>query len=587
MNFQTRKSKKLKNRIKATKTSPLPKMSLSKTQYGLIFLNTAFRLYSSLYMIIGDCDETFNYWEPLNLLLRQFGKQTWEYSPVYAIRSYAYLIPYYIIGKILHLFNVTPLNVFYGLRVIALGGFTSFVELNLFANLDNYSTNLANWWLFLTSVNVGMSHGGLALLPSSLALQTTLLANTYIFKSTVISTEKVNDKGGNLLKAITWYFVGGLLGWPFALALGLPVGVYTLWQICQQRLSSVVLIKIGLILLSIVGAITFIDSYYLQKLVFVPINIVLYNVFGGEGEGPEIFGIEPLSYYILNLLLNFQFVLPLAALGVLINPFITTNAKKFSAIVSAQLVIWCGIFFSQPHKEERFMYPIYPLIVLSAAISVSKLTSLVKSKMPRFAYYAAQFGFIAAVFVISVLRIVNLVENYAAPLEIYQAVSQLPTSSTQQVNVCTGKEWYHFPNSFHLPTNYRLKFVESGFDGLLPGDFHEPTNSITESTTFIPSHMNNQNKFESDKVVSIEQCDYFVDNTQLESIPQLIRPDLSVVDSTKWYVLQCNKIINPNGKHNLIGRLVYIPQWARRLVPYKVEYMDLCLLKRVREDEKV
>lgn len=40
---------------------------------------------------ISDCDETFNYWEPVHYLLYGKGFQTWEYSPTYAIRSYAYL----------------------------------------------------------------------------------------------------------------------------------------------------------------------------------------------------------------------------------------------------------------------------------------------------------------------------------------------------------------------------------------------------------------------------------------------------------------------------------------------------------------
>lgn len=34
----------------------------------------------------------YNYWEPLHYLTRGKGFQTWEYSPVYAIRSYAYLL---------------------------------------------------------------------------------------------------------------------------------------------------------------------------------------------------------------------------------------------------------------------------------------------------------------------------------------------------------------------------------------------------------------------------------------------------------------------------------------------------------------
>ena len=51
------------------------------------------------YSLISDCDETFNYWEPLNLLVRGFGKQTWEYSPEYSIRSWAFLLPLYGILK--------------------------------------------------------------------------------------------------------------------------------------------------------------------------------------------------------------------------------------------------------------------------------------------------------------------------------------------------------------------------------------------------------------------------------------------------------------------------------------------------------
>ena len=49
------------------------------------------RLISAFFNNIHDCDETFNYLEPIHFLLDNTGLQTWEYSPVYAIRSYAYL----------------------------------------------------------------------------------------------------------------------------------------------------------------------------------------------------------------------------------------------------------------------------------------------------------------------------------------------------------------------------------------------------------------------------------------------------------------------------------------------------------------
>ena len=37
------------------------------------------RLLSALSNIVHDCDEVFNYWEPLHFLLYGHGMQTWEY----------------------------------------------------------------------------------------------------------------------------------------------------------------------------------------------------------------------------------------------------------------------------------------------------------------------------------------------------------------------------------------------------------------------------------------------------------------------------------------------------------------------------
>jgi len=39
----------------------------------------------------------------------------------------------------------------------------------------------------------------------------------------------------------------------------------------------------------------------------------------------------------------------------------------------APMYIWIVIFFSQPHKEERFLFPIYPLICLCGAVALSAL----------------------------------------------------------------------------------------------------------------------------------------------------------------------------------------------------------------------
>lgn len=37
------------------------------------------------------------------------------------------------------------------------------------------------------------------------------------------------------------------------------------------------------------------------------------------------------------------------------------------------MYLWMLIFFTRPHKEERFLFPIYPLICLSGAVALSSL----------------------------------------------------------------------------------------------------------------------------------------------------------------------------------------------------------------------
>ena len=68
---------------------------------------------------IMDCDETFNYWEPLHYLLFGRGFQTWEYSPEFGLRTYAYVLLHAVFGL--------PQYVLHLVRGGALGGFGDFV----------------------------------------------------------------------------------------------------------------------------------------------------------------------------------------------------------------------------------------------------------------------------------------------------------------------------------------------------------------------------------------------------------------------------------------------------------------------------
>ena len=64
------------------------KSSQSQTTIKVLLL---FNMMSAFLNGINDCDETFNYWEPLHYLLFGEGFQTWEYSPEYGLRSWFYI----------------------------------------------------------------------------------------------------------------------------------------------------------------------------------------------------------------------------------------------------------------------------------------------------------------------------------------------------------------------------------------------------------------------------------------------------------------------------------------------------------------
>lgn len=76
------------------------------------------------------------------------------------------------------------------------------------------------------------------------------------------------------------------------------------------------------------------------------------------------------------------------------------------------------------------------------------------------------FGFAA----VSAARVGCVVHGFGAPLALYGRLSRAELSGPAgNATVCVGKEWYRFASSFFLPTAAtRLRFVKSGFDGLLP-----------------------------------------------------------------------------------------------------------------------
>jgi alpha-1,2-mannosyltransferase len=244
--------------------------------------------------------------------------------------------------------------------------------------------------------------------------------------------------------------------------------------------------------------------------VIVPWNIVAYNVFSDSSKGPNIYGTESWNFYIKNLVLNFGIWFPLAVLAIPLLLIQLLQGKYISRSSLIQLLtalspfyIWLAIFTLQPHKEERFMYPIYPFLALNTATSLHILLQLFGNlpHIPPSLKLAITTCFFFATVTLSFLRTASLATGYTAPLRVYSPLFDLASPGD---TVCLGKEWYRFPSSYFLPQGVKAKFIKSAFNGLLPGEFDESLMGIDgfPGAYKIPSGMNDENKEDLRKYVS-------------------------------------------------------------------------------------
>lgn len=277
--------------------------------------------------------------------------------------------------------------------------------------------------------------------------------------------------------------------------------------------------------------------------------------------------------------------------------------------------IWFTVFSLQAHKEERFMYVAYPLLALNAGISIYLIRSW-SSKVAR--YFGASVEVRALVLrytslvilvltsLLSISRIVALLTRYRAPFVVYSSIwrEQLPDQLMNRnylqedfpdnvnlslKNVCVGKEWYRFPSQFFLPSDTRLQFLKSEFDGQLPQSFEEDItmdsyedvngNQVLYRRRVYgwygarkaPAGLNSLNLEDPSVYVQEEACDYLVD----ADFPLHPASDLEprYLLSDKWEVLTCVPYLD-NENSNRLARAFWIPgspglQWG-----------DYCMLKR-------
>lgn len=161
--------------------------------------------------------------------------------------------------------------------------------------------------------------------------------------------------------------------------------------------------------------------------------------------------------------------------------------------------------------------------------------------------------------ILSLSRIFALYVNYHAPMQISSRVDVSPAAK----NICLGKEWHRFPGNFFLPSNYRLRFVRSHFNGLLPAYFDE-----TEmGSTVVHSYFNNMNQPNSHMLFDISKCDYMVDfDTEEKFSPNETEPNYSK-DSATWEIVHSVPYLNSAVSHSFY-RAFYVPYVGERYVKF-------------------
>jgi len=250
----------------------------------------------------------------------------------------------------------------------------------------------------------------------------------------------------------------------------------------------------------------------------VPLNIVLYNVFSSGSKGPNIYGIEPWHFYVRNLVLNFNswFVLAIAATPLFLLQHVVRQSTLSrqtllrGVVFLSPFYLWLLIFTLQPHKEERFMYPVYPALALNAALSLHIILAnfgstdpkSVFSKIPPQLKLMAVSAFILSAFNLGALRTIGTMTAFSAPLAVYKPLQHRGVVQYGD-NICIGKEWYRFSSSYFLPEQGRARFIKSEFSGLLPGEFSEAASDsgLFPGTWQIPTGMNDENREDPGKYV--------------------------------------------------------------------------------------
>jgi hypothetical protein len=175
-------------------------------------------------------------------------------------------------------------------------------------------------------------------------------------------------------------FLAGLLaGLAFATRFptGLIIGVFGIVTILYHfdylnlKNSIITIIRQGIILL--LGFCTiivplFISNYYLYGSVTLPLTVGQGMITGFMWlyQGGWLFYVKK----IISMNLIVLFIIPIISLLVIDRKKISLVSKKIILLCIVMIIIFLGYFTMQPHKEFRYILPIYPSLFILASIGM-------------------------------------------------------------------------------------------------------------------------------------------------------------------------------------------------------------------------
>lgn len=173
----------------------------------------------------------FNYWEPLHYLLEGTGFQTWEYSPEFAIRSYAYLLLHFPSVALAKHFlpwdkvghrptpscaNRPKRPSFFVLR-LTFAFVSSLVETVFYRSVVKHlNARLGRYLFFSLLFSSAFYTSATSFLPSTFAMWGVMLATSF-------SLAPVDGGLARIVGATMGIAAASIVGWPFAALLGVPL----------------------------------------------------------------------------------------------------------------------------------------------------------------------------------------------------------------------------------------------------------------------------------------------------------------------------------------------------------------------------